>query len=104
MAKSARWEGYEVVLDNDTVRFGDGEHDWVKPYPYPESEELQPLKTVSVFPDGRFLLVSSEWYLFTFHSITEQDGVRVFNYRWRRREVPLSFWLDARELLSDAPH
>jgi hypothetical protein len=102
MAESVRWEGYEVVLDNDTVRFGEGEHDWVKPYPYPESAELQPLKVAFVSRAGRWLFVTSDEYLFTFHSITRQGSARVFNYHWRRLPLPVTKTI--RQVLDDAPH
>lgn len=87
------WRGWYVLIDGDTVQFGDGEYDWVKPVA--KSGQPQPLDRARLAQNGRWLIVTSGPYEFIFYDVSEEertigDGMpypplRVFHYRWRYR-------------------
>ena len=103
----ARWEGFDVRLDGTCVRFGEGEHDWVHPYPppYPPADmahpPLQKLYAALVRRDGAVLTVVGEHYNFEFYAVTRKPYGFVFHYRSRKRRIPYSAPL--RELAARLP-
>ena len=84
------WRGWYVYVDGDTVRFGNSEHDWIKPVG-PDGGP-RPLGKPRLANKGRWLVIPGSnhrygsRYEFVFYNVKEFADARLgvmFAYFWR---------------------